>query len=662
MPLGISQKQGKPSSRGDDLDSGFRKRRITGEIGTPKQNTRQSINIMKEVGKGAYHQNSNSDKIAEKNDADTPIVLPNLGLEESRPQSSGFRRSSSSKKGCIDANEMMKFTEEVRNTWWFKAILMDKTREYVAESNLLVELGKINNIKTSSSSSPRSIRDRSDATVQRHYTEETYMKHPCLEIRDFSLRAPDSLNFLKNLPQNLISLELRNCGLTTSTVSECFFFSECECQGLIAVCLADNQLTSIPLFLEKLGTLQYLDLSNNKITHVPLQSLPSQNQNQNQIQNQNDNSSLVDSASSRVAVAEKALSLDFSQSHQFPQLQQGHCGAGTVTGTRTCDDVFKRLKSLQSASVSSCSPSSSSSTSISVSVSVSPGPGLVYLNLTNNPRLTSLDEYRDNVLDALPSLLALDGHLVCDEERIDKLFRNINKSVNINSGNSGNTGNNGNDVGARGGTAITRAHTSYSYLFDEPYCAGHPQYRLPSFLYDGRLFGGQQIQQEQATTTTSGMGGTNNPVSSPIGSPIIISNSKSNSISNRERERASPPRGGSGNVLSGSGSGSGSGSVRGKQVRRDSKGLMIDPLDEQRSLCIYRLQNVRICLYRQYTSTSPAVVVQRRVRIWLKKRELKRLDVKDRIIKFQAHVRRWLLHSRCRKDMVSKYVYVYVYV
>ena len=48
-------------------------------------------------------------------------------------------------------------------------------------------------------------------------------------------------------------------------MGEGLFFSECF--SLESLCLAENNLTSVPFFLDKMTSLKFLDLSHNLLAH-----------------------------------------------------------------------------------------------------------------------------------------------------------------------------------------------------------------------------------------------------------------------------------------------------------------------------------------------------------------------------------------------------------
>ena len=79
------------------------------------------------------------------------------------------------------------------------------------------------------------------------------------------LTSAPALRFLQNMPSTSIMLELRNCGLDAKSVGEGLFFSECF--SLESLCLAENNLTSVPFFLDKMTSLKFLDLSHNLLAH-----------------------------------------------------------------------------------------------------------------------------------------------------------------------------------------------------------------------------------------------------------------------------------------------------------------------------------------------------------------------------------------------------------
>ena len=210
------------------------------------------------------------------------------------------------------------------------------------------------------------------------------------------LLSVPGLKFLQNMPSTIIMLELRKCGLDTKSVSEGLFFSECF--SLESLCLAENKLTSAPFFLDKMKHMKFLDLSHNLLSH--------------DLRTQQD--------------------------------EDGSDVLLTKLTDRTPENLAEALQMQED---------NATERNISKALGVMRNSGcLIYLNLSGNKPLCSLPYYRDMIIATLPSLKALDGHIVCDEE-------------------------------------IYSVHYGRHLLFPAPFCAGHKQYRVPpSFLMEGPSF------------------------------------------------------------------------------------------------------------------------------------------------------------------------------
>lgn len=252
----------------------------------------------------------------------------------------------------------LQMRESIGDKWWFKAIEVLNNKWYEKDATLFYE-GNTN-----------------------------------VYIHDFPhLTSIPGLKFLQNMPSTIIMLELRKCGLDSKSIGEGLFFSECF--SLESLSLAENNLTSVPFFLDKMKHLKFLDLSHNLLSH--------------RLQTQ-------------VGVSEE--------------------DEGPSTWTDKTPLTLADALQMQA--------DNSTESNISISLGAMRNTGrLMYLNLTGNESLCSLPYYRDMIIATLPSLKALDGHIVCDEEVYSVLF-------------------------------------GRHKLFPAPFCAGHKQYRVPpSFMSAG---------------------------------------------------------------------------------------------------------------------------------------------------------------------------------
>lgn len=264
-----------------------------------------------------------------------------------------------------DHDDLEDFELRVKDTWWFQVI-----QGYRASSELTDE------------------------------QMELLKGHVNVHIASFPLTTSATAKFLRGLPSTIVILELRNCSLNSRSVAEGLFFSNCP--SIQSLCLAENLLTTVPFFLDRLQDLRFLDLSYNRLSHGSTNTDSS-------------NVETTDTTTVKSAITDKTpMSLG-----EASQMQANNSDG---------QDIRQSLGALRV----SCN--------------------LIYLNLEGNKRLTCHSYYRDMIISTLPTLKALDGHLVCDEE----LYGAI--------------------------------HGRFQ-LFPPPYCAGHKNFRVPpSFKEEGPDF------------------------------------------------------------------------------------------------------------------------------------------------------------------------------
>lgn len=239
--------------------------------------------------------------------------------------------------------------------------------------------------------------------------------HVNLHITSFPLTTAPTAKFLRGLPSTIIILELRNCSLDSASIAQGLFFSNCP--SIQSLCLAENLLTDVPFFLDRLKDLRFLDMSYNKLSHSGINSTES------------NNLDATDAGTVKSTITDKTpLSLAEALQMQNDNQTEG--------------DIRQALAAFRASDIN-----------------------LIYLNLEGNDKLTCHSYYRDMIIATLPSLKALDGHIVCDEE----LYGAV--------------------------------HGRFQ-LFPPPFCAGHRNFRVPSsFREEGPDFDLLQEEGEKNEDT-----------------------------------------------------------------------------------------------------------------------------------------------------------------
>ena len=225
-------------------------------------------------------------------------------------------------------DDLEDFELRVKDTWWFQVIQGYRSSSELTDAQMALLQGHVN-----------------------------------VHISSFPLTTSATAKFLRGLPSTIIILELRNCSLNSRSIAEGLFFSNCP--SIQSLCLAENLLTSIPFFLDRLKDLRFLDLSHNKLSH-------------------GSNTDTSNTGTTDISTVKSAIS-DRTPTSLGDALKM-------QADTNSDEDIRQSLHALRI----SCS--------------------LIYLNLEGNSKLTCHSYYRDMVIATLPGLRALDGHIVCDEE------------------------------------------------------------------------------------------------------------------------------------------------------------------------------------------------------------------------------------------------------
>jgi len=341
-----------------------------------------------------------------------------------------------------------------------------------------------------------------------------YDKHLRLHISSKSLQAPAARLFLKSLPSSLITISLRRCELTSSVISEMLFFSDLP--HIKQLCLAGNQLTSVPLFLDHLPELQMLDLSSNLIGWGTADSTSGNSaidsgdttshdgdKKRDISGNVSGNTSIAGAGSGEISGTEAGDRdrSDTDRNVRLVDVLEGNDGNPeyAVPGNHTFVLPYEGYKEQAisgngrnylsgkysyNASLSGGGPGPgpgrdliadarsghggaegvTDNLLLSLGLVNARNPKLVYLNLEGNLQLNAGEHgevphsgYRDAVLSVMPNLLALDRHLISDEERVD------------------------NSVAFK---KVLGLHSHDFLRFKAPFCAGHRSLRIPAFFYE----------------------------------------------------------------------------------------------------------------------------------------------------------------------------------